>query len=85
MRFTLAAVIALLLACCGCDSFKQGFSESFDKSYKESCRDKVMKKGLGQQDADKYCDCTLVKFKETKSMDEAAKTCIAELKLGTNR
>jgi hypothetical protein len=85
MRFTLAASLVLILTCSGCDSFKQGFTESFDSSYKQSCRDKVMQKGIGQQDAEKYCDCTLAKFKETKSMDEAAKTCIAELKLGANR
>ena len=81
----MAASLVLILTCSACDSFKEGFGESFDKSYKESCRDKVMKKGLGQQDAEKYCTCTLVKFKETKSIEEAAKTCIAELKLSTNR
>jgi hypothetical protein len=84
MRFSLAAVIALLLISSGCDSFKQGFSDSFDKSYRQSCRDKVVQKGVSQQDAEKYCECTLAKFKETKSMEDAAKTCIAELKLGPN-
>lgn len=84
MRFALAAIIALILTCSACDSMTQTFSENFDKSFKESCRTGAMKKGASQQVADKYCDCALAKFKETKSMDEAAKTCMNELKSATN-
>lgn len=80
----MTASIALILICSGCDSFKEGFAQSFDKSFKESCRTEAMKKGASQKDAEKYCDCTLAKFKETKSMDQAAKTCISQLNLGTN-
>lgn len=43
-----------------------------------------MKKGAEQKVADKFCDCALGKFKETKSMDQAAKACVAELKVGIN-
>jgi hypothetical protein len=85
MRFTLtAAIFLLMLASSACDSFKQGFSENFDAGFKESCRNGLVKKGVSQTDADKYCSCTLVKFKETKSMDDAVKACVAELKSGTN-
>ena len=83
MRLTLTGcLLLLLLASSACDSFKQGVSEGFDKGYRQSCRDKVIKKGLSQQDADKYCECTLAKFKQTQSIDDAAKACIDELKLG---
>jgi hypothetical protein len=85
MRLTLTACLVLLLASTACDSFKQGFSESFDKGYRQSCRDKVIQKGLSQPDADKYCECTLAKLKQTQSIDDAAKACIAELKLNPNR
>jgi hypothetical protein len=84
MRFALAAILALVLTSSGCDSFKEGFSESFDKSFKESCRTEAVKKGASQKDAEKFCDCTLAKFKETKSMEQAAKTCNTELKSGPN-
>jgi len=59
---------------------KQGFQENFDKSFRESCRTEAMKKGATQKVAEKYCDCTLAKFKETKSMDQSAKTCMAQVK-----
>jgi hypothetical protein len=50
-------------------SMKENFEKNFDKSFKRSCRDGAMKKGASQQIADKYCDCALAKFKETKSME----------------
>ena len=84
MRIPLAASIALLLLCSGCESMKENFQTSFDKSFKESCRSESMKKGASQKVAEKYCDCALVKFKETKSMEQAAKTCVAELKISIN-
>jgi hypothetical protein len=59
---------------------KESFQESFDKSFKQSCRDGAVKKGADQKIADKFCDCALVKFKETKSMDQAAKACVDQLK-----
>jgi hypothetical protein len=86
MRFILTAgTFLLLLTCTACDSFKQGFSQSFDSGFKESCRNGLVKKGFSQTNADKYCTCALAKFKETKSMDDAAKACVAELKSGTNQ
>lgn len=85
MRSILIVAGALILACSGCGSAKKGFDESFDKSFKEGCRSEAMKSGAGQQIVEKYCDCALVKFKETKSMDEATKTCVAEVKSGLNR
>jgi hypothetical protein len=63
---------------------QESFQKSFDKSFKESCRSESIKKGASQQVADKYCDCALAKFKETKSMDQAAKACVAEIKPGVN-
>jgi hypothetical protein len=61
---------------------KESFQKSFDKSFKESCRTEAMKKGVNQKVADKYCDCALAKFKETKSMEQAGKACVAEIKSG---
>jgi hypothetical protein len=82
MRFTLtASLLLLVLTSSSCDSLKESFMQNFDKSFMDSCRTEAVKRGASQQDAQKYCDCTLVKFKETKSMEEAAKTCIANLKL----
>ena len=84
MRFISTAAIAVLLTCSGCGRMQESFQDSFDKSFKESCRNGAVKKGADQKIADKYCDCALVKFKETKSMEQAAKTCVAELKIGIN-
>jgi len=64
---------------------KESFQTSFDKSFKESCRSESMKKGASQKVAEKYCNCALVKFKETKSMEEAAKACVAQVKSELNR
>jgi hypothetical protein len=81
MRYTLAAAIVLALICSGCGVMQESFQKNFDKSFKESCRDGAMKKGnVSQKIADKYCDCALAKFKETKSMDEASKACVAAVK-----
>ncbi|HMF91579.1 MAG TPA: hypothetical protein VKL40_13120 [Candidatus Angelobacter sp.] len=64
---------------------QKNFQESFDKSFRESCRTESMKKGATQKVADKYCDCALAKFKETKSMEQAAKACVAQVKSEINR
>jgi hypothetical protein len=80
MRVPLAAGIVLVLVCSGCESFNAGFQKSFDKNFKESCRTESMKSGVSQKIAEKYCDCALAKFKETKSMDQATKTCVAQVK-----
>jgi hypothetical protein len=84
MRLIWTAGIAGILACSGRGSMQQSFQESFDKNFKESCRTEAVKKGAEQKIADKFCDCALGKFKETKSMDQAAKACVAELKISTN-
>ena len=84
MRVPLAAGIVLVLICSGCESFQAGFQESFDKNFKESCRTESVKKGASQKVAEKYCDCALAKFKETKSMDQAAKFCVAQVKSDMN-
>jgi hypothetical protein len=34
-----------------------------------------MKKTPSREVAEKYCECALAKFKETRSMDQAAKAC----------
>jgi hypothetical protein len=44
-----------------------------------------MKKGVSQKVADKYCDCALAKFKETKSMEQASKTCVEQVKSEMNQ
>jgi hypothetical protein len=80
MRIPLAAGIALVFLSSGCGSMKESFQTSFDKSFKESCRSESMKRGVTQKVAEKYCDCALVKFKETKSMEQAGKACTAEVK-----
>lgn len=64
----------------GCGSMKEGFEKGFDKSFAESCRAEAMKKGAEQKIADKYCDCALAKFKETKSMESATQFCLAQVK-----
>jgi len=64
---------------------KESFQKSFDKSFKESCRNGAIKQGAAQQVADKYCDCALAKFKETKSMEQAAKACVAQIKPGVKQ
>ena len=84
MRFISTAAIAVLLTCSGCGRMQESFQESFDKSFKESCRNGLVKKGFSQTNADKYCTCALAKFKETKSMEQAAKACVGEIKLNVN-
>ena len=84
MRFISTAAIAVLLTCSGCGRMQESFQESFDKSFKESCRNGAVKKGADQKIAEKYCDCALGKFKETKSMEQAAKACVAEIKGSIN-
>jgi hypothetical protein len=84
MRFLLATGVALLLTSSGCGSMQESFQKGFDKNFKDTCRTEAVKKGVTQQIADKYCDCALAKFKETKSMDQAAKACVAEIKLGAS-
>lgn len=85
MRSSLAVGIVFLLTCSGCGSIKENFEKNFDKSFKESCRDGAVKKGASQKIADKYCDCALAKFKETKSMEQASKTCVAQVKADMDR
>jgi hypothetical protein len=72
--------IGLAVFLTGCGSFQKGFDQSFDKSFRESCRASAVKQGASQALADKYCECTLAKFKETKSMDQSTKTCVAQMK-----
>ena len=70
----------LLLASAGCGNFTQKFEEGFDKSFKESCRTGAIKEGAAPALANQYCDCALVKYKETKSMDKTKDFCIAQVK-----
>ena len=53
----------------------EGFHKGFDKSFHDSCVTGAIKKGADKAVAEKYCDCAVVKFKETKSMDKAAEAC----------
>ena len=85
MRTTMAVSICLLLACLGCGTFKDQFNQSFDKSFRQSCRDGAIKRGAEPKIAEKYCECALEKFKETKSMDEASKACVAQIRSGLNQ
>jgi hypothetical protein len=85
MRVPLAAAIVLVLLSSGCESFKGSFQESFDKSFKESCRKQSIQAGASQQIADKYCDCALQKFKETKSMDQSINFCVDKVKSEMHR
>jgi hypothetical protein len=80
MRFICLTVVLLT----GCGSMKEGFEKGFDKSFAESCRTETMKSGADQKLADKYCDCALAKFKETKSMDKAAEACAAQVRSTPN-
>jgi hypothetical protein len=79
MTRALSIAFAVLLTT-GCGSFTKGFEEGFDKSFRESCRASALKQGADQAIADRYCECALVKFKETKSMDQSTKACVAQLK-----
>jgi len=76
MRVLCLTVILLT----GCGSMQEGFQKGFDKSFAESCRTEAMKKGADQKIADKYCDCALARFKETKSMEAATQFCLAQVK-----
>ena len=71
-RLMLLMAAALLLGgCTAVDAFKQ----SFDSSFRTSCVASATKNGAAKEVAEKYCECALAKFKETKSMDAAAKAC----------
>lgn len=72
--------LALVLLLAGCGSFEKGFEEGFDKSFRESCREAAIKKGASAPVANQHCECTLAKFKETKSMDKSAEVCTAQVK-----
>jgi hypothetical protein len=76
MRYLCLMTVLFITSCA---SFEKGF----DKSFAESCRTEAMKKGADQKMASKYCDCALAKFKETKSMEQATKTCAAEVRSAT--
>jgi hypothetical protein len=79
MRFECFAVFLTLIAS-GCGGFSQKFQESFDKNFRESCRSGAIKNGAAPGVADQYCECALTQYKETKSMDNATKTCLAQVK-----
>jgi hypothetical protein len=64
----------------GSSSLASSFHEAFDKSFRQSCQSEAVKKGASQDLAEKYCECALVKFKETKSMEQATNTCAAQFK-----
>jgi hypothetical protein len=70
----------LLLVSAGCGGFTQKFEESFDKSFRESCRAAAIKSGATPAVAEPYCECALTQYKETKSMDKARSTCVAQIK-----
>lgn len=65
--------VLVLLTNCG--QLTEGFNRGFNKSFRESCLTAAMKKGAGMTEAERYCDCALVKFKESRSMDKAAEAC----------
>jgi len=53
--------------------------KSFDKNFLSSCQTEAIKKGVTQEIAQKYCECALAKFRETKSMDQATTFCAAQV------
>lgn len=55
---------------------KSPFQESFDASFKNSCRQSSISFGkVSRAVADNYCDCALTVFNKTHSMTEAAASC----------
>jgi hypothetical protein len=55
---------------------KSAFQQSFDASFKNSCRQSAMSSGnLSRAVADNYCDCSLTVFNQTHSMTQAAASC----------
>jgi len=80
MRLSCLVFLSGFFLTAGCGGFSQKFEQSFDKSFRESCRSGAVKKGATPALAEQYCECALVKFKETKSMDKAAEVCVAQVK-----
>jgi len=68
-----AFVLALAL------SIHSSRGQSFDNSFRQNCRTEALKNCFSDQVVAKYCDCTLAKFKESKSMDKAVVRCLAAL------
>jgi hypothetical protein len=54
--------------------------QGFDKSFRSSCQSEAMKRGADQDRATRYCECTLEKFKETKSMEKAVGFCAPQFR-----
>jgi hypothetical protein len=55
---------------------KSAFQQSFDASFKSSCRQSAMSSGnLSRAVADNYCECSLTVFNQTHSMTQAAASC----------
>jgi hypothetical protein len=55
---------------------KSAYQESFDTSFKNSCRQSSISFGqVSRAVADNYCDCALTVFHKTHSMTEAAASC----------
>jgi hypothetical protein len=53
-----------------------GYQQTFDASFKNSCRQSAMRSGrVSQAVADNYCDCALPIFKETHNMLKAVTSC----------
>ncbi len=71
-QIALAAVLVL----CGCGTISSGFVNGFDNGFRQSCLEGATKKGAPKEVAQRYCECALAKFKETRSMDQAAKACL---------
>jgi hypothetical protein len=71
----IAGAVLLAAAISGC-GFTTAFTNSFDSGFRSSCLSGAMKNGASKEVAEKYCECALVKFKETRSMDAAAKACV---------
>lgn len=59
---------------------KTAFQESFDTSFKSSCRDAAMRSGkISQAAADRYCDCALNVFHQTHSPANIIQSCRQQL------
>lgn len=75
-----ALAIGIMLFYKGLSTPGSSVQQAFDKSFRQSCEAEAGKKVSDQELVRKYCDCTLAKFKETKSMNQAVTACAAQFR-----
>ena len=75
--------LSKILCLTGCGSFTKGIlKKASTRAFVRAAVEKPpVKKGASTGHvANQYCECTLAKFKETKSMDKSAEVCAAQVK-----